>query len=586
MRLFVFLASNAIASSLLTLYFLFSAAIFAHATVDPRNSANNIFGIHIIDENDLDGASNLVNSEGGSWGYVTVVIQDTDRNLVKWQRIFDRMRELKLIPLVRLATHPMGATWVEPKEEDIEEWVKFLSKLTWVVQNRYVILFNEPNHAKEWGGKIDPAGYAKIANAFQKKLKESSSDFFILPAGFDVSAPNSPGTMDAINFFSQMATTEPGIFTIFDGWTSHSYPNPGFLGTPTDVGRGTIRSFEWEVLFLRKYGLSPNAAIFITETGWVHKEGLPAQAGKTDQVLGYDSETVGNFFKEAYGSAWADARIVAVTPFILNYPDRPFDNFSWKKSNSDEYYEQYETVQSIAKTGGAPQQIHDSKFEVLSSLPDKLVADSNYSFFVEFENTGQSIWDPESGFVLDAFESFGKNGITVSEIPKAKPFEKAKIEIKIKTPAETSKGTIVLQMAQNGDVFGERFEKEIEIVAPPSLFVQAQLWFKRKTEGDDFKILLYDDGKVKREITDIKIRDGQSGKIELHDVVPNRTYRFVLIKPFYLPRQKIERLLEDQTVVSFDRLLPFDFNKDGQFTVRDIGNGIINPIKSFQLLVP
>lgn len=572
MKLFVFLAS--------TLYFLFSAAIFVHATVDPRNSTNNIFGIHIIDENDLDGARSLVNSSGGDWGYVTVVIQDTDRDLVKWQKIFDRMRDLRLIPLVWLATHPAGELWVEPKEEDVGNWVEFLSKLNWVVQNRYVILFNEPNHAKEWGGKIDPAGYAKVARVFHDKLKISSSDFFILPAGFDSSAPNSLATAEVVTFFAQMAAAEPDLFTIFDGWTSHSYPNPGFSGSPQGAGRGSIRSFEWEVSYLGKYNMARNIPVFITETGWIHKE------GKETGVLGYDSETVGNFLKEAYESAWADSRIIAVTPFVFSYQGEPFDRFSWTKYGSREYYPQYEIVKGISKTGGQPQQIHDSKFEVLSSLPDKLVSNSEYSFLVEFENTGQSIWNPENGFVLDAFESFGKNGITVSEIPKAKPFEKAKIEIKIKTPDENSKGTIVLQMAQNGDIFGERFEKEIEIVAPPSIFVRAQIWFKRKTEGDDFKILLYSDGKIQKEVADVKIRSGQSEKIELRDVVPDKTYRFVLIKPFHLPSEKIELLSEDQTIISFDRLLPFDFNNDSKFTVGDIGNGIINPIRSFQLLSP
>ena len=80
------------------------SAVRAQAIYDPLSQPNNRFGIHIIDENDLQDAANLVNSSGGDWGYVKIVIREDDRNLEKWQAIFDRMRKMHLIPLVRLAT--------------------------------------------------------------------------------------------------------------------------------------------------------------------------------------------------------------------------------------------------------------------------------------------------------------------------------------------------------------------------------------------------------------------------------------------------------------------------------------------------
>jgi hypothetical protein len=43
---------------------------------------NNKFGIHLAvpSREDEQSAAKLVNSHGGSWGYVTLVIQDNDRN--------------------------------------------------------------------------------------------------------------------------------------------------------------------------------------------------------------------------------------------------------------------------------------------------------------------------------------------------------------------------------------------------------------------------------------------------------------------------------------------------------------------------
>ena len=37
---------------------------------------NNIFGIHVTQTEDLLKASELINSNGGDWGYVTVVIAE------------------------------------------------------------------------------------------------------------------------------------------------------------------------------------------------------------------------------------------------------------------------------------------------------------------------------------------------------------------------------------------------------------------------------------------------------------------------------------------------------------------------------
>src|SRR3990170_4022812 len=154
---------------------------------------NNKFGIHLAQPHleDLEKAKDLVNSNGGDWGYVTLVIPENDRDKNKWQEVFDKMRELHLIPIIRLATVPQGDKWRRPTADDADSWVEFLNSLHWVVKDRYVILFNEPNHGNEWGGLVDPENYVKVALEFSKKLKEKNPDFFIMLAGLDASAPSS-----------------------------------------------------------------------------------------------------------------------------------------------------------------------------------------------------------------------------------------------------------------------------------------------------------------------------------------------------------------------------------------------------------
>ena len=103
-----------------------------------------------------------------------------------------RIREKHLIPIIRLATQPEGENWRAPNPEDASAWAEFLNKLHWVVKDRYIILFNEPNHGTEWGGAVDPVRYGQIAADFAYALKQKSPDFRIMLAGFDLAAPQSP----------------------------------------------------------------------------------------------------------------------------------------------------------------------------------------------------------------------------------------------------------------------------------------------------------------------------------------------------------------------------------------------------------
>src|SRR5690349_16915411 len=104
---------------ILFLLFTFPSPLFtqpALAVVDPLSVSNNKFGIHIISPtvDEVKPASELVNSTGGDWGYITVIIEDSERDHQKWQDFFDLLRQKHLIPLVRLATSPDGGNWKVP----------------------------------------------------------------------------------------------------------------------------------------------------------------------------------------------------------------------------------------------------------------------------------------------------------------------------------------------------------------------------------------------------------------------------------------------------------------------------------------
>src|SRR4030042_2489042 len=109
------------------IFLFFDKTVFA--IENPLSPPNNIFGIHIFDESDLEDASILLNSSGGDWGYVTVVVREDERDVNRWQKVFDRMRLYHLIPIIRIATHQENDGWAKPSFDDIENWNLFLNSL-------------------------------------------------------------------------------------------------------------------------------------------------------------------------------------------------------------------------------------------------------------------------------------------------------------------------------------------------------------------------------------------------------------------------------------------------------------------------
>lgn len=374
------------------------------AITDPLSVSNNKYGIHITSENDLEDAAKLVNSSGGEWGYVTFVITESERDKDRWQKVFDQARRLRLIPIVRLATKANEGNWEKPKVEEINNWIAFLNSLNWVIKNRYIIISNEPNHAYEWGGEIKPDEYAKYLKEFTQKLKASSDDFFVLPAAMDASANNSSTTMESSRYLKEMNKAEPDVFNTLDGWNSHSYPNPAFSGLATDQGKGTITSYEWEEVFLRTLGVTKELPVFITETGWSRNK--------------LSEDQISERYKYAFEKIWNNKKIVAVTPFILNYPQEPFGHFSWK-SQEGIFYKNYSELMLLPKVKGEPEQI--TKGEVLAGFTQPvIISGGNFAGAILARNTGQSIWNSANIGIGSDSQNFNLKNFSVNDVEPMK----------------------------------------------------------------------------------------------------------------------------------------------------------------------
>lgn len=323
----------------------------SHDIQDIIGYQNNKVGIYIYAEiEDFPKmASELVNSNGGDWGYVLIPYNVKDYNSDRWNKLFGNLKKYHLIPIIQLWDIDLNDE--KQTDEQIKKSVEFLNTLDWPIKNRYISAYNEPNDKKFWKGNIDPEGYAKILNKTINRFKETNSNFFIMNGAFNASARTSWDYLDEQEYLNRMERSVPGILSKLDGWASHPYPQPNFTGSPKDKGRDSIRAYEWELLILKKHGVDVDKLpIFITETGWPHKE------GDQDNPKYLNKYQVADNIKEAYEKVWLkDDRIVAVTPFTIKY-EPPHDNWSWITQNNNPY-PQFDSVKSIEKEKGIPPEI-------------------------------------------------------------------------------------------------------------------------------------------------------------------------------------------------------------------------------------
>lgn len=332
---------------LLLIFFVIITLIFqpikrVYAIENPFSSFNNKFGIHILFPEELQAASELVNSNGGDWGYVIIPIQAGDKDIAKWQLFMNSAKRLHIVPILRLATEGdyfNTKVWRKPQETDIVDFANFLNSLDWPVKNKYIVVFNEVNRSDEWGGSVNSSEYANLLAYTINVFKSKSQDFFIISAGLDNAAPESPPQFkNEYNFLKEMNDAVPGIFNQIDGLSSHSYPNPAFSKPPGLSSKTGIDSFAYERALVRTMN-TKNLPVFITETGWSTKT--------------ISTDIQADYYQEAFRNAWSDNDIVAITPFLLKSNGAAFGEFSFL-DETGKPTDQYQMIKSLPKVRGLP----------------------------------------------------------------------------------------------------------------------------------------------------------------------------------------------------------------------------------------
>ncbi len=278
-------------------------------------AGGNKLGVHILETEELSEVAKLF-PDGG---FITVPIRLDQLEEAKWQKFFDEADKFRFIPIVRLATSHNGKFWERPTRRDIVSFADFFSKLDWHRNELIVIAFNEPNHAPEWGGKVDPVDYGKSLTFLVNWFNTEPKKYLVLPAALDAAAANTSSTMSLNLFLDKLLTKFPGIIVSLSAWNSHAYPNPGFAGNPNDSHKMSIRSYQFELDTIKKR-TGKDLPVYITETGWDNTK-------KKDRLIA-------GYFKLAYEKIWrTDEKVAAVTPFLFNAQTMPFSAFSLLDDN-------------------------------------------------------------------------------------------------------------------------------------------------------------------------------------------------------------------------------------------------------------
>ncbi len=335
----MFLKRIVIVCTLSLIFLLQVTHVFA--VENPLARANNKFGIHILFPTEVQQAAQLVNSNGGEWGYVVIPIQIGDLNVQKWQQFMDNCRQYKVIPIIRIATGPDAANtsnWRIPTDENILDFANFLNSLDWPIKNRYVILFNEVNRSDEFGGTVNPALYANIVNYATVVFKVINPDFYMISAGLDNAAADTTFSMNEYDYIRAMNQAVPGIFNKLDGIASHSYPNPGMEQPPSILNSESIASFQYERQLIETM-TSKQLPVFITETGW-----------PTDST---PDATAATYYQQAFSTIWEDPNIVTVAPFLLQADGGLFSMFSFL-SITNSQTPVYTAIANMPKVKGKP----------------------------------------------------------------------------------------------------------------------------------------------------------------------------------------------------------------------------------------
>lgn len=287
------------------------------------------------------------------------LVRADDLDAARWQVFADLVQRFDLQPVLRLATtFDAEQQWWNAPQPDAdgsysgwgERYATFLTALDWGERPPWVMLLNEPNNGHEWGGRPDPAAYARFVADVSSALREQLPQIKILNGALDLYAPHTASQpfpqsnlyhIDANSYMDALYAADATIFTRFDYWNSHAY-TPDFSAAPyvqeygfdmlhdavdrsvpppQDIYNRGVNGYAWELWKLEQLGVAP-LPVVITEAGWRHSDdGRYPDARTAAQYLDVAMRGRASIYvnQPIQFTPWLlDERVIALALFTLN----------------------------------------------------------------------------------------------------------------------------------------------------------------------------------------------------------------------------------------------------------------------------
>lgn len=345
---------------------------------DASGPTTNRFGIGLVGPGNTaqwDFTANLA----GHGGHVKLIFPGIDLNTTgpdaSWVTAVSECYARDLVPVIRLGPH-WGDRHIRNMSDDASRttYTNLAERYRQVVEGLplragwplWLEVHNEPNLCYEWECHPTeapvhpnaPSGwmhYSDIAHEYAYFLRDVANALHAIndPRVRVLNGALAPGGavncecdgsgfnagITAIEFIQEMENAVANIWSLLDGWASHSYPAEG-LGWGFFVAYNRampgLLFFEQE---LNAIGLA--LPVFITETGWT-----------VDGEANGNRQLVADWTVAAFNDPWLNhADIAAVMPFMLQ--DAAWEAFAWIDAGGTPY-PVYNDVRQLRCSLGIP----------------------------------------------------------------------------------------------------------------------------------------------------------------------------------------------------------------------------------------
>jgi len=325
----------------------------------PASRADGVYGMHTFVQDHCDTAHinqqlDWVVHAAGPGAYVKQLLYRIDASTqgpsACWVEFVNGCYDRGLTPIVRLQGHQGSGVWTKPSPDPNGSYTSLAQAYARVVaglpkrdgQPLYVEVWNEPNLDIEWGGRADPAEYARFLVDVAAAIRAlGDARVRILNGGL------SPGGDIPPEAFIDGMATVPGSLWAFDVWAAHPYsdnrpPEQNIHdGTATVYRNLTIDSYLLELDRLALHGRS-GLQVLITEAGYaLGQDGFWGILGLPPINEPNRADYISRAFRD-YWSAWPE--VLGVCPFQLYDPDGVWADWDWYG------HQQYHAVAALPKT--------------------------------------------------------------------------------------------------------------------------------------------------------------------------------------------------------------------------------------------